>query len=378
MSNDLVVNSSSSNDDEYYSHWLRRIVKKPTPVLYNMIRELLMIGEIENHKDKEVLEEQICERCKTHPDDVNWIEGNNVSPFFLFVINGYGSDSIMLKARDAIIESDSFRVFDELHILHREEVFEYLNIEVHQWFIKKLIVLKPNDVIKVFKNHDLSLDAATVIVSYLYGKEEQIAVLNVIMKPSDNMKCPSYHLIGDWSLINPEVLYNKQICSDMIYCIESCTKACCALIILRNVKISFEPLPISNRYLLSLFVFKCLENKCICISDDLVKLSLEILDLGLDRFSEEELYYYSKALLQALFKVISITCHSTHPCHQVDDFCKDKWVSYLRKIVDRCPVEMLARQNVDGHTPYESLINSSSLCQDDKWYEEVSDIFQPR
>ena len=39
MSNDLVVNSSNDDDGSYYSHWLRRKVRKPTPVLFNMIEE---------------------------------------------------------------------------------------------------------------------------------------------------------------------------------------------------------------------------------------------------------------------------------------------------------------------------------------------------
>ena len=164
MSNDLVVNSSNDDDDgEYYSHWLRRIVRKPTPVLFNMITEIRNeIKEVMDKKYKKLLEDRICERCKTHPDDVNWIQAYYdimMTPFYLFVLNDY--DTMMDKARDAMIESDSFRVFDEFHILHTQDLY----IEVHQRLIKKFIVLKPNDVVKVFKKHDLSLDVATVIVS---------------------------------------------------------------------------------------------------------------------------------------------------------------------------------------------------------------------
>ena len=135
MSTDINADSSEDNG-EYYSHWLRRKVRKPTPVLYNMIQEIRYydetkkvkeeIQEYENlpirkklrsydkiYKDKEVLEDQIFERCKTHPDDVNWIDPyHKVSPFNLFDLKR--CDSMMLKAHDAIIKSDSFRVFDEL------------------------------------------------------------------------------------------------------------------------------------------------------------------------------------------------------------------------------------------------------------------------
>ena len=90
MSTDI---NADSNDGSYYSHWLRRKVRKPTPILYNMIEDIRYetkkvkeeIQECENlpirkklrsydklYKDKKVIEDQICERCKTHPDDVNW------------------------------------------------------------------------------------------------------------------------------------------------------------------------------------------------------------------------------------------------------------------------------------------------------------------
>ena len=299
-------------------------------------------------KEKEVLEEQICERCKTHPDDVNWFNAyTHCSPFFLFVSTRY--DTMMDKARNAMIESDSFRVFDELHILHREELY----IEVHQWLIKKLIVLKPNDVIKAIKNHDLSFDAATVIVSYLYGMKEQQAALTFLLKSSDNIQCPTFHLIDDWISVDPEVLSNEEICSLMIVAIEYCTKSCCALILLRNIKISFELLPVSS-YKLNNCMTSCLENKCICMSDDLVKFSLEILDLVIDRSGEEELFGDGYTLLH------DIAMRLKRPS---EGCCMDKWLSFLRKIVDRFPVEMLSTQDRDEYTPYAYLINQNALIR---------------
>ena len=270
MSNDLAVNRSNDDDVSYYSRSLRRTVKKPTPVLFNMIRDI-------RYEYNEVLEYQICERCKTHPDDVNWIQAHDQyyqqTPFFILCVLNESYDIMMDKARDAMIESDSFRVVDEFHILHTQQLY----IEVHQRLIKKLIVLKPNDVIKVFKNHDLSFDAATVIVSYLYGMKEQLAVLNVLMGQSYNIECTSYHLIDDWISVDPKVLSNEEICLGMVYSIEDCTKACCALILLRNIKISIELLPVRrNDRRIQICIINCLKNKCICMSDDLVKLSLEI------------------------------------------------------------------------------------------------------
>jgi hypothetical protein len=179
----------------------------------------------------------------------------------------------MVKARDAIIESDTFRVFDELIRLHQNRYCPKLFSRL----LKKLIVLKPNDVVKVFKKHDLSLDVATVIVSYLYGEEEQLSALNFLMKKSTNIECPSFHLIDDWISVNPKALSNEEICSLMIDAIESWTKACCTLILLRNIKISIELLPVPrNDRRLQNCIINCLNNKCIYMSDDLMKLSLEI------------------------------------------------------------------------------------------------------
>ena len=377
------INADSSNDGEYNSRLLRRKVRKPTPVLYNMIKKVIDLKESENlpirkkpkyeklYKDKKyqrVLEDQICERCKTHPDDVNWIDPYHHSPFWLCVSTGYYS--MMDKAFDAMIESDSFRVFDELHILHREEEFEYLNIEVHEWFIKKLIVLKPNDVIKVFKKHDLSLDVATVIVSFLYGEKEQLAALNVITNERSlgDIKCPSTHLIDDWISVNQEVLSNKEIFGGMIRWIFYCTKACCALMLLRNIKISIkvQPVPRNDLSLLQGCVSNCLKNKFICMSNDTVKLSLEILDLGLDRSSEEELFNNGNTILHA----IACTLELGEGC------CKDKWLSFLSKIVDRFPVEVLSMQNSIGYTPYDFACRFFS--QDKNLMKEVLEIFKPR
>ena len=62
----------------------------------------------------------------------------------------------------------------------------------------------------------------------------------------------------------------------------------------------------------------------------------------------------------------------------IERCCKDKWLSFLRKIVDRFPVEVLSMQDIGGDTLYDCLINNYRLCHDEKWYEEVFAIFIPR
>ena len=105
------------------------------------------------------------------------------------------------------------------------------------------------------------------------------------------------------------------------------------------------------------------------MSDDLVKLSIEILDLGLDRYSEEELFSIGDTTLGFIAR---------HYYRPNEGCSNDKWLSYLRKIEDRFPVDILSTQDRDGHTPYDCLINNSPLWHDEKWYEEVLDIFKPR
>jgi len=356
------INANSDDDGSYYSRLLRRKVRKPTPVLYNMIIQGI------RYEYKEVTEDQICERCKTHPDDVNWFNAyTHCSPFFLFVSTRY--DTMMDKARNAMIESDSFRVFDELIRLDQKRYCPKLFSRL----LNKLIVLKPNYVVEMFVKHDLSLDVATVIVSYLYGEKEQLAALTALLKSSDNIKCPSFHLVDDWISLHPEVLSTETVCYDMINAIESCTKTCCALILLRNVQISMELLPISTYNLPFSFVFNCVGNTCICISDDLVKLSLEILDLVIDRSGEEELFGDGYTLLH------DIAMRLKRPS---EGCCMDKWLSFLRKIVDRFPVEVLSMQNMFGHTPYDYLIRNYQVCQyvsqDKNLYKKVLHLFKPR
>ena len=46
MNTDMNVNSSD-DDGSYYRHLLRRIVKKLTPVLYNMIEEFVHLSDLQ-------------------------------------------------------------------------------------------------------------------------------------------------------------------------------------------------------------------------------------------------------------------------------------------------------------------------------------------
>ena len=128
------------------------------------------------------------------------------------------------------------------------------------------------------------------------------------------------------------------------------------------------PIPSSNRYLLEDCILNCLKNRCICKGDDLVKLSLEILDIELDRISEEEEYHDDYTILHGIANCLYSL---------IERCCSDKWLSFLRKIVDRFPVEILSMQN-GGFTPYDFLIKNSSLCHDKQLMKDVLEIFKPR
>jgi hypothetical protein len=111
------------------------------------------------------------------------------------------------------------------------------------------------------------------------------------------------------------------------------------------------------------------------MSNDVVNLSLEILDLVIDRYSEEEEYHDCDGNT-ILHGIATLLYRPTEGCSN------DKWLSFLRKIVDRFPVEVLSMQNMFGHTPYDRLINNYQVCQyvsqDKNLNKKVLDLFKPR
>lgn len=60
-------NKNKNDNSSSYNYLLGRVVRKPTPVLYNMIWQL------NGTESMELVVHQICQRYRTHPVDVNWI-----------------------------------------------------------------------------------------------------------------------------------------------------------------------------------------------------------------------------------------------------------------------------------------------------------------
>ena len=100
-----------------------------------------------------------------------------------------------------------------------------------------------------------------------------------------------------------------------------------------------------------------------------MKLSLEILDLVIDRYSEEEEYHDGNTILHGIARGLF---------KSIKGCCEDKWLLFLRMIVDRFPVEILSTQDSTGRTPYNWLIFYSSLYDDKKLMKEVLEILKPR
>ena len=313
-----------SNFGNNYSYLLGRVVRKPTPVLYNMIWQL-------NINDKtEKLVDQICERCKTHPDDVNWIT-NDKSPFYRLVLINY--EESMVKAYRALIESTSFRVFDELDRLKLK-----MNIlsKVLKYLIKKLIILKASDVMEVFHKYHLSLDMSREITSYLYGKKDQLNVLsNSFLRTCLQDNSHACHLIHDWISIDTEVISDNNVFTNiMIDSMNYCNKECCTLAILRNIHIPIELGTIDNtiRSLVYGFIGNGLRNKFICMNDYLMEMFLEILDVSIESSSEEifaTLRFNNSTILHSI--AYNLRYNLRYPG---DGCCNDKWLSLLSKIVD--------------------------------------------
>jgi hypothetical protein len=98
-----------------------------------------------------------------------------------------------------------------------------------------------------------------------------------------------------------------------------------------------------------------------------VKLSLDILDLLIDRYSEEQLFRNGNTILHAIAYSLEFLC---------EGFCTDKWLSFLRKIVDRFPVEILSMNIIGGNTVHDFVKDDS--WHDKKWMKEVLEILKPR
>ena len=106
------------------------------------------------------------------------------------------------------------------------------------------------------------------------------------------------------------------------------------------------------------------------MSNDLLKLSLEILDLVRDEAGLLHICEYTGNTI-----LHDIVCSLEFPG---EGCCKDKWLSFLSKIANRFPADILSTQNIAGHTPYDRLINNYSYYHDEKLIEEVLEILKPR
>ena len=51
----------------------------------------------------------------------------------------------------------------------------------------------------------------------------------IIKETVDNIKCSTFHLVDDWTLVDPQALPNSGCFKRIVDAIEYCTKACCAL-----------------------------------------------------------------------------------------------------------------------------------------------------
>ena len=303
------------------------------------------------HDINEIIVNQICQRCKTHPDDVNWIEGNDcyesLFSCLLSIRNGE-HDSSVIKACTGLVESDSFRIFDEIRYSYGSKDASLLLKNT----IKKLIVLKPSDVMDMFQKYDMNDGVAKEISSFLYGKKEQSALLS---KFNFYNKYHACHLIDDWVSLDTQVLSDRRIVSSIMNkdTIGHCTKECCVLAVFRNYNMSLEILAVRASYCFFMdeFIIGSLSNKCVCMNDDLIKLFLQILDRTIEK-NREYLFHtiYRGSGGNTLLHRMAI--YLKFPG---DGCCIDKWLSLLSKIINRFPNDVLSRRSFSyaGFTPYD-------------------------
>ena len=372
----MMSNEEIKDHDGYYSCLLGRIVRQPSRVLYDMIKKLgsdndkrivdQMIKKLGNENDKRIVN-QICSRCKTHPDDVNWVDDYNMSSFCEFTPMLFGDNAV--KICKALTETDSFRVFDELDRMKKKNL---IYKAPSKYLLAKLVPMKAIDIMEIFQKHNLSFDMAKVITSYLYGKKRQMDVLHFILRSCFHDKHHACHLIDEWITLDTEVLSNEGLFFIMIDSIQHCTKDCCALMFLRNVKKSFELARIESPklYLLEGLIRHCLRNACICLNVDLVDLSIEILAIAIEKFGE---------------KMLVIDLRGRNILHNIarslqypnsDEFTFEKWLSFLGKILDQFPPELLSIRDVHRKIPCD-MISSIFTLWGDKRQDQVFDLFEP-
>ena len=130
----------------------------PTRVLYDMIQQ---IKYIKNKCKGDELVDLICKRCKTHPEDVNWIDDKGRSPFHMYdsLVVSNTSSKIWgrneVKVGRALVQADSFQVLEELKRLYREGS-THVTYKPARYFIKKLAPIKSSDLVEVFQKYHLS------------------------------------------------------------------------------------------------------------------------------------------------------------------------------------------------------------------------------
>ena len=117
----------------YYSHLRRRVVRQPTDVLYDMISKY--VHQVHDKK----LAHDICERCTAYPDDVNFLYNYNPrTPLSCLLQERRNRDKVSHNMFfqlivSTIINSDSFRVFDEVRLNNRNKCFlKYFSKENRQ------------------------------------------------------------------------------------------------------------------------------------------------------------------------------------------------------------------------------------------------------
>ena len=395
--------------DGYYSHLLKRMIRKPTSVLHDMIQEFLKginnraattgssSASFPFHQrfnsnvssnagidagtllDLQVVVNRICERCRTHPDDVNWRTDDNYSHNSMFwsiasiryfsrcTISRQIVISHMCSILQAMISTDSFRIFDELYHPNMQ-IFDNLPDEIIRMIVPKIHILKSEHI----SNNILCInkDISSVISSFLYGRKEQLAVL-AKMDIGRALSSGKYHIclfIDGWLSIDPEVMKNPVVFNNHTRLIDYCTRDCCALMVLRNITMTFEQIPtfVLDRDSLLWFIDSCIRNKCIYTSVDAIDLFMKILEVTIERNSENLFDITGVGVSPLLHNIAYSLNYTGH-----DNI--EEWLSFVKEIVNRFPSELLSVQNSSGETPRDIIIDRRHKIKE--WYEQALELF---
>ena len=240
-----MTQSTCVSDYEYFSRPLGRIVRKPTPRLYEMLEYTFSLrSEIANLNEliDEDFAQRVCDRCETHPDDVRYIRNSHdgciesfpvleqLFQIYSFMIteeyrsrhNNATKHKLkmhMSRIFRKIIEIDSFRI--------RKPIYRLIDPIRNSYDINDTIVLGMKHLPKadwtflirycsfcsiddIVNETNLPQDAAVLVKEFMYGRNDTFVDVDSIWFLLEKV-CSYTHSIDLYSRVHDLINLNSNV-----------------------------------------------------------------------------------------------------------------------------------------------------------------------